>query len=146
MVVFQITLWLQFFSFERNWQLSIALLRSWSASYRCLFSSCFPTHYSDVIMGVMASHSTNTTAVYSIVYSGADQRKQQSSASLAFVREIHRWPVNYPAQRASNAENVSIWWRHHNFGLHGLIPLVLVRNNSIHRPQICWLLKSPDHQ
>ena len=32
--------------------------------------------------------------VYSTVYSGADQRKHQSSASLAFVRGIHRWPVN----------------------------------------------------
>ena len=30
------------------------------------------------------------------VYSGADQRKHQSSASLAFVRGIHRWPVNSP--------------------------------------------------
>ena len=34
--------------------------------------------------------------VYSIVCSGADQRKHQSSASLAFVREIYRWPVNSP--------------------------------------------------
>ena len=32
--------------------------------------------------------------VYSTVYSGADQRKHQSSASLAIVRGIHRWPVN----------------------------------------------------
>ena len=32
----------------------------------------------------------------STVYSGADQRKHQSSASLAFVRGIHRWPVNSP--------------------------------------------------
>ena len=36
------------------------------------------------------------TIVYSTVYSGAYQRKHQSSASLAFVRGIHRWPVNYP--------------------------------------------------
>ena len=34
--------------------------------------------------------------VYSSVYSGADQRKQQSSASLAFVWGIHQWPVNSP--------------------------------------------------
>ena len=34
--------------------------------------------------------------VYSAVYSGADQRKHQSSSSLAFVRGIHRWPVNSP--------------------------------------------------
>ena len=29
----------------------------------------------------------------------ADQRKHQSSASLAFVRGIHRWPVNSPHKR-----------------------------------------------
>ena len=69
-------------------------------------------HYHDVIMGTIASQITNLTVVYSTVYSDADQRKHQSSASLAFVWEIHRdrW---IPAQRASYAENVSIWWRHH---------------------------------
>ena len=51
-------------------------------------------HYIDVIMGAMASQITSLTIVYSTVYSGADQRKHQSSASLAFVREIHRWLVN----------------------------------------------------
>ena len=53
-------------------------------------------HYSDVIMGEMASQSTSLTIVYSIVNSGADQRTHQSSASLVFVRGIHRWPVNSP--------------------------------------------------
>ena len=53
-------------------------------------------HYSDVIMSAMASQVTSLTFVYSTVYSGADQRKHQTSASLAFVREIHRWPVNSP--------------------------------------------------
>ena len=51
-------------------------------------------HCCDVIMGVMASQITSLTIVYSIVYSGPDQRKYQSSASLAFVRGIHRGPVN----------------------------------------------------
>ena len=45
-------------------------------------------------MGAMASAITSLTIVYSTVYSGTDQRKYQSSASLAFVRGIHRWPVN----------------------------------------------------
>ena len=45
-------------------------------------------------MGAIASN-ISLTIVYSIFYSGADQRKRQSSASLAFVREIHRGPVNY---------------------------------------------------
>ena len=52
------------------------------------------SHYNDVIMGAMASQITSLTIVYSTVYSGTDQRKCQSSASLAFVRGIHRWPVN----------------------------------------------------
>ena len=54
------------------------------------------TDYSDVITGTMASQITSRTIVYSTVYSGAGQRKHQSSASLAFVRGIHRWPVNSP--------------------------------------------------
>ena len=53
-------------------------------------------HYSDAIMGTMASQVTSLTIVYSTVYSGADQRKYLSSASLAFVRGIHRGPVNSP--------------------------------------------------
>ena len=53
-------------------------------------------HYNDVIMGAIASHITSLTSVYSIVYSDADQRKHQSSESLAFVRGIHRGPVNSP--------------------------------------------------
>ena len=47
-------------------------------------------------MGTIASHITSLTIVYSTVYSGADQRKHQSPASLAFVRGIHRGPVNSP--------------------------------------------------
>ena len=47
-------------------------------------------------MSTMASQITSLAVVYSTVYSGADQRKQQSSALLAFVRGIHRWPVNSP--------------------------------------------------
>ena len=47
-------------------------------------------------MGAMASQITSLTIVYSTVHSGVDQRKHQSSASLAFVWEIHRWPVNSP--------------------------------------------------
>ena len=53
-------------------------------------------HYNDVIMGSMASQITSLTIVYSAVYSGADQRKHQISASLAFVRGIQRGPVNSP--------------------------------------------------
>ena len=47
-------------------------------------------HYDDVIMSAMASLFTSLKIVCSAVYSGADQRKHQTSASLAFVRGIHR--------------------------------------------------------
>ena len=52
--------------------------------------------YSDVIMDEIAYQVTSFTIVYSTVYSGAYQRKHQSSASLALVRGIHRWPVKSP--------------------------------------------------
>ena len=66
--------------------------------------------YNDVIMSPMTSQITSLTIIYSTVYSGADQRKHQSSASLHGLCE-----GNSPAQRASYAKNVSIWWRHHAF-------------------------------
>ena len=47
-------------------------------------------------MGTIASQITSLPSVYSTVYSGADQSKHQSSASLAFVWGIHRGPVNSP--------------------------------------------------
>ena len=69
-----------------------------------LFVYCAPfeinlitSHYGDVTMSAMASQITRLTIVYSIVYS--DQRKHQSSASLAFVRGIDRSPVNSPHKR-----------------------------------------------
>ena len=60
-------------------------------------------------MSAVPSEITSLTIVYSTVYSSADQIKHQSSASLAS-------PVTgeFPAQMASNAESVSIWWRHHD--------------------------------
>ena len=66
---------------------------------------------SDVIMSAVASQITGVTTVYRTVCSGEDHRKHQSSASLAFVMGIHRWPVNSP-HKGSDAENISIWWRH----------------------------------
>ena len=89
-------------------------------------------HYIDFIMITMASQITSLTIVYSTVYSDADQRKHQSSASLAFVWGIHR-TGEFPAQRASNAENVSIWWRHHDNIWVQLLPIPYF-----------WNLQSPE--
>ena len=80
-------------------------------------------HYSDVIMNAIPSLITGVSIVYSTVCSGADQRKNQSSAS----------PVTdeFPTQRVSNAEKVSIWWRHHGFPLSCL-------HNLFHRWNQWW--------
>ena len=61
-----------------------------------LLIGIFRCHYDDAIMGAIGSEITSLTIVYSTVYSGADQSKHQSSASLAFVWGIHRGPVNSP--------------------------------------------------
>ena len=63
-------------------------------------------------MGTIASQITSLMIVYSTVYSDADQRK---------IEAVRHWPLcgeftgagEFPAQMASNAENVSIWGRHH---------------------------------
>ena len=78
----------QFYWFSSIWKEFIENVHSTS----CLIAE----HYSDVIMGAIAYHITSLTIVHWPVYPGADQRKHQSSASLAFVRGIHRWPVNSP--------------------------------------------------
>ena len=54
--------------------------------------------YNDVMMSAMASQITSVSTVCSIVGTGPDQTKHQSSATLAFVRGIHRWPVNSPTK------------------------------------------------
>ena len=53
-------------------------------------------HCSDVIMSAMVSQITGAAIVYSIVCLVTDHGKHLSSASLAFVRGIHRQPVNSP--------------------------------------------------
>ena len=86
-------------------------------------------HYNDVIMGTVASQITSLTIVYSTVYSDADQRKHQSSASLAFCAGNSLRTREFPAQMASYTENVSIWWHHHD-GLMSMCP----GSNSVDKP------------
>ena len=73
----------------------------------------FPRHYNDVIMSAITSKITSLTIVYSTVYSYADQSKHQSSRVTGFCAGNSPVTGEFPAQMASNAENVSIWWRHH---------------------------------
>ena len=66
-------------------------------------------HYNDVIMSAMASQITSLTIVCSTVYSVADQRKL---CVTGLCRGIPPVTGEFHSQRASNAENISIWWRH----------------------------------
>ena len=86
-----------------------AISLSWCLLYYYFANT---SHYDDVIMGAMASQITSHTIVYSAVYSDADQRKHQSSASLSFVWGIHqdRW---IPRTNGQYRGKCFIWWRHH---------------------------------
>ena len=76
-------------------------------------------------MSAIASQITSLTIVYSIVYSDADQRKHESSASLAFVWGIHRGPVNsphkWPVTRKMFSFDDVIMWKYRLLNLHILI-------------------------
>ena len=69
--------------------------------------------YSDVIMSEMASQITGISIVCLTLCSAADQRKHQSSASLAFVRGIHWWPLDSPYKQSVMQKIFSFWWHHH---------------------------------
>ena len=68
-------------------------------------------------MGAIASLITSLTIVYSTVYLDTDQRKHQSSASLTFCVGNSPGTGEFPAQMASDMENVSIWWLRHDWVL-----------------------------
>ena len=65
-----------------------------------------------VIMSAMASQITSLTIVYSTVYAGRSKKTSKLRATGYFAGNS---PAigEFPTQRANNAENVSIWWRHH---------------------------------
>ena len=81
-------------------------------------------------MGTIASQITSLTIVYSTVYSDADQKN---------IKAPRHWPLcgeftgtgEFPAQMASNAENYSIWWRHH---------ADLSDTFTKRKPDICWIV------
>ena len=73
-------------------------------------------HHNDVIMGTMASQITSLAVVNSSVYSDADQRKHQTPRHWPLCGEF-TGTGELPTQRASYAENVSIWWRHHGVAI-----------------------------
>ena len=99
-------------------------------------------------MGGMASQITSLTIVYSTVYSGADQRKHQSSASLAFVCGIRRLSVNSPhkwpvTQKMVSFDDVIIQISRLSNGDHGDLPrpkhtFNILPLHMTHGTENCW--------
>ena len=73
----------------------------------------FQIHYNDVIMGAMASQITSLIIVYSTVYSRRRSKKTSKLRVTGLCAGNSPVTGEFPAQMVSNAENVSIWWRHH---------------------------------
>ena len=63
-------------------------------------------------MGAMASKITSLTIVYSTIYSDTDQNKSSKLRVACLCAGNSPVSGEFPAQMASYAENVSIWWRH----------------------------------
>ena len=75
----------------------------------------FGYHYNDVTMSTMASQITSLTIVYSTVYSRRRSKKASKLRVTGLCEGNSPVTGKFPTRRASYAENISIWWRHHVF-------------------------------
>ena len=73
----------------------------------------FCVHYNDIIMSSMASQITSLTIVYSTIYSRRRSKKTSKLHVTGLCAGNSPMTGEFPAQMASNMENISIWWRHH---------------------------------
>ena len=78
-------------------------------------------------MGTIASQITSLTIVYSTVYSDADQGKTSLLRVTCLCAGNSPGSGEFPTQMANNAENVSIWWRHHG----KLLEVVVMITSSV---------------
>ena len=93
-------------------------LRCWFSKASDILSvyTCIPNEKmisNDVIMSAMASQTTSLTTVCWTVYSRRRSKKTSNLRVTGLCVGNSSVTSKFPAQRTSNAENVSIWWRHH---------------------------------
>ena len=94
-------------NFEQN------QINFWKHAFETVVSTVLSIlHYNDVIMGMMASKITSLTILYSIVYSRCRSKKTSKLRVTGLCEGTSPVTGEFPAQRASNVENVSIWWHH----------------------------------
>ena len=110
----------------RYWGCNVACgnVRAQTQELRCfailieLVSKSWRIHYNDAIMSAMASQITSLTIVYSSVYSKRRSKKTSKFRVTGLCAGNSPVTGEFPAQMASNAENVSIRWRHHDGSEH----------------------------
>ena len=84
----------------------LVIMSTWSwAQWKLL-------HYNDVIMGTVVFQITSLTIVYSSFIQAQIKENIKAPRHWLLCGEFTR-TGEFPAQMASNMENVSIWWRHH---------------------------------
>ena len=93
-------------------------------------------------MSSMASQITSVSIVCSTLCSGADQRRYQSSASLAFVGGIHRWPLN-SSHTGPVTRIFSICWLYLKYNFHSAALLIYTCADP---PTSSWLLQMSWHR
>ena len=104
-------------------------------------------HCSDVIISTVPSQITSVSFVFSTVCSGTDQGKHRSSASLAFVRGIHRWPVNSPhkgpvTRKMFSFDDVIIWYSTSNSITNYIDVVSSNTSKAFDRVHACELLRN----
>ena len=121
---------------NRIWVFLLQVVRSsneFSCGYQFVYVVSMVSdrwHYSNGIMSAMASEISDVAFVCSTVCSGADQRKHQSSASLAFVRGIHRWnPLTKGQFRGKCFHSVTSSWNEFSSGYKCVYVVSMVTDN-----------------
>ena len=75
--------------------------------------SLHSNHYSDVIMSAIVSQITGVSIVYLTGCFWCRSKKTSKFCVIGLCEGNSPVTGEFPAQRASNTENVPIWWRHH---------------------------------
>ena len=105
-IILQISRWSILDSIQAN-LIGQSLFKQWDFDTLKDISCNCDDHYNDVIMSTMASQITSLTIVYSTFYS---RRRWKKTSKL---HDNSPMIGEFPTQRASNMENISIWWHHH---------------------------------
>ena len=108
------------FAMQRNWTTTYLAAHAGNLNVinlKLIVLCC----YSDVIMGKIASQIISLIIVYSTVYFGHRSKKTSKLRVTGLWVGNSPWTGEFPAQMARNAEDVSIWWRHHDEYAHSAL-------------------------